>query len=373
MNSREKVIFLTGATGLIGSYLSKMLLQSNYKVYVLARSREEKNAKERLIECLKFWDEKILQKIDKLIVLEGDISNKNLDLDCAVKDMLSNEVEEIFHCAAATQFSLPLTELRKSNVEGTKNILDIGFEWNIRGRLKKINYLSTIYICGDHKGVFKENDLEVRQKFNTTYEQSKFEAEKLVMEYRRKGLWIDVFRPPAVSGETMTGKTFMFTQALYQALRIWNLEIFDYFPGEKNYCIDTVFVDDLCKSILCISSQASIRNNNYHTFSSKPPSINLEEILTLFSNFLGTKKPELIPPQEFLKNKSTSIQKMLLMHNFFFLNNNAKLDAVETNEFLKKYGFEFSNLNEELFLKLLEYGVKVGFLKKKNKSFSIRN
>ena len=157
----QKTVFLTGATGLVGSYLLKILLQEGYKVYVLARGKDNKNARDRVTDVLEFWDKDVLSKTQ-------------------------NPPSPPF-------------------VKGGQG----GFSEQ-KGKLKKVNHISTAYICGDYKGAFKEEDLDVGQKFNSTYEQSKFEAEKLVEKYRKGGLWIDVFRPPIIIGESNTGKILQF-------------------------------------------------------------------------------------------------------------------------------------------------------------------
>ncbi|MBI5208225.1 MAG: SDR family oxidoreductase [Candidatus Firestonebacteria bacterium] len=155
-----KTIFLTGATGLVGSYLLKTFLKNNYKVYALARSKDNRNARERVFEVLKFWDKNVLlKKSNNLIVLEGDITRKNLGLDKPNVDLLKREVEEIFHCAAETKFNAPLKEIRKINVEGTMNVLELAVKCSKNGILKKVNHISTAYVCGDYKGVFKEDKL----------------------------------------------------------------------------------------------------------------------------------------------------------------------------------------------------------------------
>jgi len=48
MGITKSTIFLTGATGLLGSYLLKTLLNNNCKVYCLARSKDSRSAKERV-------------------------------------------------------------------------------------------------------------------------------------------------------------------------------------------------------------------------------------------------------------------------------------------------------------------------------------
>jgi len=178
MSNKKPTIFLTGATGLIGSYLLKILLENNHKIYVLARSKKNKSAKERVTDSVQFWEDKI--STNNLTVLEGDITQENLGLDKASQNILSNEVEEIFHCAASITFNLPLEEARKINVGGVKNVLDLAFAWNHTGKLQKVNHTSTAYVCGDYEGVFREDDLELGQGFISTYEQAKFEAERLI-------------------------------------------------------------------------------------------------------------------------------------------------------------------------------------------------
>ncbi len=381
----KKIVFLTGATGLVGSYLLKVLLNEGYKVYVLSRSKDNKDARDRVINILKFWDRDVLTRTQVsyrgtkenednppsppfgkggqggLVVLEGDITEKILGLNKQKVDLLKNEIEEIFHCAAITQFNWPLEKIRRINVDGTKNVLELALKCNTKGIFKKVNHISTAYVCGDYKGIFKEHDLDVGQKFNSTYEQSKFEAEKLVDVYRKKGLWIDIFRPPIVVGESSTGKTNTFQQSVYQLLHIWNLEIFECVPA-KGFCFNAAFIDDLCETIFKISSSSLSVNKNYHPFNCK--TVSLERFMNYSSKFLGFKKPEFVSRDEFLNSNPTPAQKMLLANNIFKFNNDVRLDSTITNTTLKENGFKFSGLTKSSLSKLLNFCVKEGFVKK---------
>jgi thioester reductase-like protein len=364
MKDDKKIVFLTGATGLVGSYLLKLLLQEGHKVYVLARRKDNQAARTRVTEVLKFWDKNILsRKACNLVVLDGDITKRNLGLDKQRLDILKNKAEEIFHSAAVTQFNWPLEKIRKVNVEGTRNILELADKCREKGRLNKVNHISTAYVCGDYKGIFRENDLDVGQGFNTAYEQSKFEAEKLVEEYRKRGLWIDIFRPPLVIGESNTGKTSTFKQSVYQLLHMLSLGLFDYLPGQ-GLSVNMVFVDDFCKSVYKISYNISSINKNYHTFNSG--AIPFEIILDISSKYLNFQKPKLVSRSDFIKNKSTPAQKLLLQNNILIISNNVRLDSRMTNNVLKHYNFEFSNLNRDLFLNQLQYCTKNHFLRRNN-------
>ncbi|HOU36365.1 MAG TPA: SDR family oxidoreductase, partial [Candidatus Omnitrophota bacterium] len=76
----KNAIFLTGATGFLGSYLLKIFLKNDHRVFVLARSKNGINGRTRIVQTLKFWDKTLLKKIHNLTVVEGDIRQKNLAL-----------------------------------------------------------------------------------------------------------------------------------------------------------------------------------------------------------------------------------------------------------------------------------------------------
>ena len=145
--NKPKTFFITGVTGLVGSYLLKLLLADGHKVYALARSKDNKTATERVMEILNFWDKDVAaERSHSLSVLDGDITERNLGLDKQIIDVLKDEVEEIFHSAAVTQYNWPLDKIRKVNVEGTRNILDLAVIFRDQGKLKKVNHLSTAYV-----------------------------------------------------------------------------------------------------------------------------------------------------------------------------------------------------------------------------------
>ncbi|MFC1594296.1 SDR family oxidoreductase [Candidatus Omnitrophota bacterium] len=357
---RLKSVFITGATGQVGSYLLKVLLEQNYKVFILARSTKDKTANNRAREAIGFWSKKALCKNSKnIIILEGDLRNSSLSSNRGILKKMENEVEEIYHCAASTKFNSPLERIRAVNVVGTKNVLDFAKRCKA---LKKVNYVSTAFVCGNHQGVFKEKSLDLGQGFNTAYEQSKFEGEKLANAYRHNGLWIDFFRPVLVVGDSKNGKTITFNQSVYQLLHMWNLEIFESFPI-KNYSIKVVFVDDLCKSIFAISSKTSKINQTYHTFNHQ--TIPLEVILKISSSILGFREPKATFYSEFLRCKLSPVQKMILQNNILLYNTEVQLDARVTKNVLKRFNFSFSRLNKRNFSNLITYAIKSGFLRKK--------
>jgi thioester reductase-like protein len=361
---KKRTIFLTGATGLVGSYLLKVLLENGHKVYALARSKNNKSAKERVFDVLNFWDKDVLRNNhENLFTLEGDITKENLGLANKGRILIS-EVEEIFHCAAVVDFNRSLGDIRKVNVHGAKNVLEIALNLKKEGKLIKINHMSTIYVCGDYKGQFSELDLEKGQNFLTTYEQSKFEAEILVAEYRNKGLWVDTFRLPLIIGDSTTGKTTTF-QGFYQMLQLWILEIFEIFPG-KEITVNISPVDILAKCIVSINNSCLKINENYHIFGQQV--ISLDEVLDALHTLKEFEKPKLVVFSQFNQSNLTSVQKTILKNNIYFLKRTAVFISDMTNVTLDNSGFRFPEITREGLLALLSYPLKVNFRNKINKN-----
>jgi long-chain acyl-CoA synthetase len=109
----------------------------------------------------------------------GDISESRLGLGEHLYAQLCASVATIVHCAASTKFTLPLDESRKTNVHGTENLLQFARRAK---SLKLLLHVSTVYIAGRKSGPLCEAELRHPDGWFSPYEQSKFEAEKLIFE-----------------------------------------------------------------------------------------------------------------------------------------------------------------------------------------------
>ncbi|MCU0651989.1 MAG: SDR family oxidoreductase [Candidatus Omnitrophica bacterium] len=353
MANKLRTIFITGATGLLGSYLSKIFLENGHKVYALARDKGNLSADIRVREALKLWDTKS-SAMDNLIVLKGDITKKNLGLDQETLKKLCTEVEEIYHFAAVINFNWLLLPIRAVNVIGTERVLEFAEECKKQGALLKVNHISTAYIYGDYQGEFKENDLDLGQRFRTTYEQSKFEAEKSANKYRQKGLWIDIFRPPIVIGHSKTGKVLKFNN-IYQLLSLCNLGLFDKLPI-KGAFLRLVPVDYIAEAIYLISSRTKEQNKNYHLFPTEP--VLVEKIIDCGCKMINAYPPKAVSLKDFDLKKLSPAQKAILENNILAINFNNKLNSKETCRLLAGYGLVFPQMNEENLLRAFKYFAK---------------
>src|SRR5690606_21449874 len=88
------------------------------------------------------------------------------------------------------------------NVTGTRNVIDAALEMK---KLNRLNHFSTAFVAGDRTGVIMEDELDEGQRFRNAYEETKFQAEKALVEARRT-IPITIFRPSLIVGDSVTGE-----------------------------------------------------------------------------------------------------------------------------------------------------------------------
>ncbi|MBN1353643.1 MAG: SDR family oxidoreductase [Candidatus Omnitrophica bacterium] len=367
-------IFITGGTGFLGSSLvEEILSSSDDTVHVLVRGKNIDEARARLLSVLKELSDS--NKLDKNLeerikVYVGDITQENFGLSQKTAKYLIDTSDLIYHSAAITELNLSLEKVRGINVEGTRNVLDFALACKKNGRLKKVSYISTAYVAGTKKCIFKEKNLDIGQDFNNTYEQSKYEAEKLANKYREKGAQIDIFRPSIILGRYKDGKALKLDM-LYKPLRSFSLDLFTKIPVIEGSNINLINVDIAAKAIISITNNTKNANRNYHITSPKVST--LDYILDLASEHFGFKRPELVQWEklDFYKDYSAVERKILEPYSPYF-NYQTEFDMHNTLTELKKKEFAFPDFDKENFIRLFEYCDKVGFIKRKEKNAAVR-
>lgn len=146
-NSGARTAVVTGATGLVGSWIVRLLSEQGWHIRVLTR--------------------KTNASIDSAEIYQGGLDNVSL------LESMVDGVDAVFHCAA----ELRNDELMYStNVEGTSNLLMAMVDKGI----SYFCYLSSVGVMGPYvSGVVDENS---RCFPVGNYEKSKFDAENLVRE-----------------------------------------------------------------------------------------------------------------------------------------------------------------------------------------------
>lgn len=294
MNNQSKFAFLTGATGMLGAFFMRELLDCGQNLVVLVRPSRKKNAEERIEDILTLW-ETHQKKYPRPLIIQGDLTGKGWLDEKA--DWLRENVETVIHSAASLEFyGQRDAEPYRTNLKGLDTILELCRRANIR----KFHHISTAYVAGNRKE-FSESQCNEGQKFRNDYEQSKIEAEERVRNFGFDSL--TVYRPSIVIGDTKTGYTPTLS-GLYAALKLVHTLVGQLHLGatsakfalaamgmKGNESKNLVPVDWVAKVLAHIFTHEELHGKTYHLTNPNPPQMKviaktIQEAVEKFSNLV---------------------------------------------------------------------------------------
>ena len=201
---KPKRIFLTGATGFVGSHLLSTLLQeTDANVACHVRAADRSSAETRLWQALDkrklsaCWDERRIE------VLTGNLGHPALGLDERGIRIVRDECDAIYHCGANVEFLHHYAALKPANVDSVLTLLD----WSANGRPKRLHYVSTLAVIDKVQAgpVSEQTDLISWQGLAGGYSQSKWVGDTLVRQAQRRGLPVSIYRLSSVTGDRVNG------------------------------------------------------------------------------------------------------------------------------------------------------------------------
>lgn len=250
-------VLVTGATGFIGWHVTKKLLERGYAVRALARPGSQ--VRELTVDTF-----------------SGDLRDPS-SLDRAVKGC-----GIVFHIAADYRlWAKHPDELFQSNVEGTRNVLNASRACGV----DRVVYTSTVGCIGvPDEGVGDEDRPVGLDDMAGAYKRSKFEAERVALEFVRSGLPVVIVNPTAPVGDhdfkpTPTGRI-----------------ILDFLSGRMPAFVDTglniVDVDDTAEGHLLAAERGRVGER----YILGCDNLTLQQILERLAAISGRKAPRLRIP-----------------------------------------------------------------------------
>ncbi len=305
----DGAVLLTGATGFVGmEVLARYLERSERPITCLVRADGDRAASERLDGILGNLFGRGVERFDgRVRAVAGELTEPGLGLEDRTRDELASEVTTIIHSAASVSFSMELPEARDVNVEGTKRMLEFARLAQARGGLRRYAQVSTAYVAGTHDGRFSESDLDVGQEFRNSYEQSKFEAERLIQ--RSELPWL-ILRPSIIVGDRHSGWTAAFN-VLYWPLRAFSTGMFKTVPANPASPLDVVSIDYVADAIHELCEDEHAARETYHLTASAEAS-SMGELALLASTYFRLPLPQVVPPSEFEALRGESISDIAL-------------------------------------------------------------
>lgn len=170
-------VFLTGASGFIGSHVARALVTRGERVRCLCRSTSQRAD---LADLGVEWT-------------IGDLTDR-----ASLRRAMTG-ADIVFHCAADYRlYAADPAELYRSNVDGTRNVLAVAAELGV----KKVVYTSSVGTLSLHQGrPANENARAALGDMVGDYKRSKFLAERVVDEWMARGLPIVIVSPSTPIGE----------------------------------------------------------------------------------------------------------------------------------------------------------------------------
>ncbi|ETN93782.1 NAD-dependent epimerase/dehydratase family protein [Zhouia amylolytica] len=262
---------VTGATGLVGSFTTLGLLKKGEKVRALYRNKDKQLLTKKVFEM-----HNAIDLFDAIEWYQSDIT----DIPRLTNAFIG--IDHVYHCAALISFNPgDRRKLKKSNIEGTANIVNLSIDHHI----KKLCYVSSIATLGKP---IKETAVTEKNHWNpeapnNVYAVSKYRAEMEVWRGSQEDLDVIVVNPGVILGpehfESGSG-------AFYKILR----KGVSFYPQGGTGFID---VEDVAKYMIALM-HSNIKNERYILVSENTT---YKEVIDRIANKTKTK-----PPHKPLKN-----------------------------------------------------------------------
>ncbi|WP_052385183.1 non-ribosomal peptide synthetase [Streptomyces sp. NRRL F-2890] len=200
-----RAVFLTGATGFLGAFLLRELLdRTPLRVHCLVRARSAVDGIDRLRAALDAYGLGD-QDMERVTAHPGDLEEPHLGLAPAEFARLANTVDVILHNGARVNHFEPYQRLRASHVGGTTEILRLA----TTGAPKPVHHVSTCDTAlpriGIPENIGEADRVTERELALNGYVGAKWVSEGLLVLAAERGLPIAVHRPSRILGDSRTG------------------------------------------------------------------------------------------------------------------------------------------------------------------------
>jgi thioester reductase-like protein len=257
-------IFLTGATGYLGSYLvSGVLTHHGDVLNLLVRAKSKPEAHERLWESLQLhlgFAAFIEQINSRVRIFRGDLTSERFGLSDDEYHALVDTTDSIMHCAASLNRKSE-RQCLNVNLRGTLEVLQLARRVQNRNGLRRYSHVSTVAVAGKRRNELVTEDLAIdwaRSDYDPYARTKKFcehMVQRLLADVPRT-----IFRPAIVMGDSRRPETSQFD--MVQAFDV--LARLPVLPLRPNDRIDIVPANYVSNAIVAIHQKAKPAHGIYH-------------------------------------------------------------------------------------------------------------
>lgn len=202
-------IFITGATGFVGRFVLRQLLQdTDATVYCLVRGLSREQGFDTLKEKLIANDLWRADFAERIVAIPGDLRLPHLGMDDLSYELLSRCIDSIYHCATSMNHLETYAMAKPANVGGAVELLTLA----TRHKPKLVNYMSTASVfshqfeCGT-RCVHEQSSIDHEvHSASRGYAASKWVGEKLVMLASERAVPCNIFRLGLIWADSQRGR-----------------------------------------------------------------------------------------------------------------------------------------------------------------------
>jgi thioester reductase-like protein len=290
-------IFLTGATGYIGSYLAAALLEEHGEsLNLLVRAESSEDAQRRLWRSLQLhFDFPAFREhlFSRVRVFCGDLTAPRFGLSDDQYDLLVASTDSVLHCAASLNRKSEKSCLNV-NLRGTLEVIQLARRAHDAHGLRRFSEVSTVAVAGQRKNELVTEDSAIdweRSDYDPYARTKKFGehmARELLPDVPRT-----IFRPSIVLGDSRRPETTQFDM-VRAFVFLGSLPVLPFRPDD---CVDIVPVDYVAEAIVTLHQHPRPKYEIYH-LSSGVNSENFRELTAALAKARGKMKPLFWPELE---------------------------------------------------------------------------
>ena len=209
-------IFVVGATGFVGKFLTAQLLQQGYPVFALVRNVSAQ------AQGLTEWLRQRGVSVEKLILIQGDVTKKDLGVSKADWERLKC-VTRLFNCAAWFAWDLTMQQAQAVNVFGAVNLLRcVGEHCQLQRAVHVSGYMLTLTEHLQEVGICLD-DIDATDWVQVYTRLGAYEASKIqahfawIKQADSQALDWSIIHPATVTGDMHTGEIPL-SQAIAQMI-----------------------------------------------------------------------------------------------------------------------------------------------------------
>lgn len=363
-------VLLTGATGFIGAYLVRSIMQdTNFTVYCVVRGE---HLQQRVEENLRFYFGEEFYKTyqSRIVIVSGDLAEENMGIDFDCYQMLLHEIRIVYHCAAKVAHYGKKEDFTRNNVTATENVLKFCLAAD-RAKCVVVSTTRLLYTEAEQEFYLYTEYTQAADCIpREMYAESKIEAEQLVQHYRERGVNASIIRVGTVMAEYDTGlfQKNIESNAFYIVMKaLFKLKMF---PAIETEILDFSYVDSVASAILKLSTEYDCCNETFHVFNNDK--LSESEFYGLLHAAGLPNSIQLLPFDEYydaiydmyLEHENKILIDDILLHASTYISFDGDLSmtaADRTETILKKLGFSWKKTDVAYTEKLLTYGKKIGF------------